>query len=385
MTIDPTLSASALSLRSVRKTYGNGASSYLAVKNLNLEVREGEFFTLLGPSGCGKTTTLRMIAGLEVPDSGSIQVGGSTVFSQNARVNVPVNERDISMVFQSYALWPHMTVRENVEFPLRMGKIGKLERIKRISNALDLVGLSDLGDRRPSALSGGQQQRVAVARALVKNARLLLFDEPLSNLDATLRAQMRVELTELQQRLGVTAIYVTHDQDEALTMSDRIGVMQKGNLLEVATPEDLYLRPQTMFGATFIGRSHTLSGPVTATNNGRVCIDSTIGMFEAMAGPALANSTAIGHQANLVFRPEIVELTNVSDGSTSARSNSMAGRIRKREFSGRFTRYTVSVGGYEITVNEHAPVRFAVGDDVSAYLPPERCWALAQSKAEEEK
>ena len=239
----------------LRKSFRTGPGEVLALRGIDLEVKEGEIFTLLGPSGCGKTTILRCIAGLEKADSGKIMIHGEVVFSAEDHVMIPPHQRGVGMVFQSYAIWPHMTVFQNVALPLLEGtfKIEKSEVKPRVNQALSLVMLDGLADRPATSLSGGQQQRVALARALVYRPKLLLLDEPLSNLDARLRADMRVELRELVERLNITSVYVTHDQDEALALSDRIAVMEKGMILQMGTPQDIYTTPANDEVACFVG------------------------------------------------------------------------------------------------------------------------------------
>ena len=238
------MTSATIKLDDVTKTFDG---KVVAVDRVTLDIRAGEFFSLLGPSGCGKTTSLRMIAGFEMPDSGRIHVGGQDI------TDVPVHKRDMGMVFQSYALFPHRTVAENVAFGLRMREVAKSEIGRRVASALAQVALTGLEDRRPSQLSGGQQQRVALARALVIEPRVLLCDEPLGALDRKLRQQMQFELKELQKRLGVTLVFVTHDQEEALAMSDRIAVMNKGRIEQIGAPTEIYERPRTRFVADFIG------------------------------------------------------------------------------------------------------------------------------------
>lgn len=238
--------------RAIRKDYG----AFTAIPQLNLKIEPGQLVTLLGPSGCGKTTTLRMLAGLETPTEGTILIGGQDV------TRLPPNRRDVTMVFQSYALFPHMTVSENIAYGLESGGMRKAEARDAAGRGLELVGLSGLGDRLPSELSGGQQQRVAVARALVLEPQVLLLDEPLSNLDARLRRRVRTEIRELQQRLGFTAVYVTHDQDEALAVSDRIVVMKDGLIAQDGPPHELYEAPASEFIADFIGEANIVEGVV---------------------------------------------------------------------------------------------------------------------------
>lgn len=367
----------ALELNNVGKTFVIGDARASAVKGLDLAVQRGEFLTLLGPSGCGKSTTLRMIAGLEDPDSGEIRIAGELVYSSGRRINIPTYRRDISMVFQGYALWPHMTVRDNVGFPLRVGKAPKKERESRVAEALSMVGLDEFGDRPPTALSGGQQQRVAVARAVVKGARLVLLDEPLSNLDARLRAEMRAELRELQRRLGLTTVYVTHDQDEALTMSDRIAVMRDGNLLETATPEELYLRPRTLFGAQVVGQSHVWDGRIESREGSMVRIRTALGSF--ISETSSGGDAAPGTSASLVIRPEQIRLVETAASPSESRTqNEVSGTVEAREFGGKVTRYRVRVMDEVFAVEDFMPVRFGVGDAVTVSLPPDRCWVLCE-------
>ena len=237
-----------------------------AVNDFNLTVEDGEFVSILGPSGCGKTTSLRMIAGFEKATEGEIYIGDHCVSSSSQNKFVPPENRDIGMVFQSYAVWPHMTVVENVAYPLKIQKVPKEDRLKRVNEMLELVHLGEYGHRYPHQLSGGQQQRVALARALVIKPDVLLMDEPLSNLDAKLRVEMRTVIKEIQHTVGITNVYVTHDQEEAMAVSDRIAVMSKGDIQQVGTPKDIYQRPANLFVATFIGRSNVLDGELRMEN-----------------------------------------------------------------------------------------------------------------------
>src|ERR1700726_1549500 len=231
-----------------------------AVGGVGFSVQPGEQLTLLGPSGCGKTTTLRAIAGLERPSAGAIRIGGATVYSSAERIDVPAEKRGLSMVFQSYAIWPHMTVFENVAYGLRVRRAGAAEIAEKVHHALDMVQMRSFASRRAAQLSGGQQQRVALARAFVFSPSVLLFDEPLSNLDAKLRADMRLELRELQHRLGITSVYVTHDLEEALAMSDRIVVMRNGLIEQIGTPGEIYNLPRNAFVADFVGSANLIRG-----------------------------------------------------------------------------------------------------------------------------
>ncbi len=250
-------------LRGLRKEFTSGGRTVSAVDGVDLDIADGEFLTLLGPSGSGKTTVLRMIAGFEQPTAGSVELGGVDVTDR------PPYARDVNTVFQDYALFPHMSVADNVGYGLRVRKVGKAERAARVREALEGVRLADLGDRRPAALSGGQRQRVALARALVGRPRVLLLDEPLGALDLKLREQMQVELKGIQRDVGITFVFVTHDQEEALTMSDRIAVFDRGRIEQVGTAADVYERPQTPFVAGFVGTSNLLSGPAARALLGR--------------------------------------------------------------------------------------------------------------------
>ena len=244
-----------IELSSLTKIFGSG---FVAVDSVGLRAKEGEMITLLGPSGCGKTTTLRMVAGLEQATSGSIRIGDRDVYNAALGINVPPENRGLGMVFQSYAIWPHMTVAQNVAYPLRMRRVAPDRQRELVSKILATVGMADQGEKMATKLSGGQQQRVALARALVFDPAILLLDEPLSNLDAKLREHMRIELKQTQKRVGLTALYVTHDQEEALTLSDRIVVMNKGKIEQVGTPQEIYQAPATRFVADFIGKANLI-------------------------------------------------------------------------------------------------------------------------------
>lgn len=271
---------------------------------IDIHIKDGEFFTLLGPSGCGKSTTLSCLAGLEKPTSGSISVGDVVFVSD--RLFVPPEERDLGMVFQSYALWPHMTLEQNLAVPLNIRKVSKAEQKKLIHDALDKVGLAHLSKRYPHQLSGGQQQRVALARALVYSPKVLLLDEPLSNLDAKLREQARVWLKRLQADLGITTVYVTHDQEEALAMSDRIAVMSMGHLLQVGTPHEIYEQPASAEVNAFIGRANFLDGTVTAVSDGHVTV-KLVDAAELIQVPTDGGFHA-GDTVTIAFRPERTSL-----------------------------------------------------------------------------
>jgi iron(III) transport system ATP-binding protein len=353
-----------LALTDLRKDYPLGNRTLPALQGISLNVAAGEFYTLLGPSGCGKTTALRSIAGLETPTSGSIRIAGELVFSAEQAINAPPNRRDISMVFQSYAIWPHMTVGENVAFPLETMPLSRAERNEQVRRVLELVGLGGHAGRPAPLLSGGQQQRVALARALVKNAQVLLLDEPLSNLDAKLREQMRDELRDLQRRVGTTTVYVTHDQDEALAMSDRIALMRDGCIVEIGTPEDLYLRPRKRFTAEFLGRTIILSGIAKGNCANGFALQTSIGTVVAAVGVDLA-----ARARSVMFRPVHVLL---GDGRASG-DNIWPGIVTARHFAGRLVDYTVMVNDTAIPVQTTSATLLPVGADVTVSIPSERC------------
>jgi iron(III) transport system ATP-binding protein len=289
-------------VKNLRKDFGGNT----VLHEVSFTIKDGEFFTLLGPSGCGKSTTLSCIAGLERPTSGSIGVGDTVFVEDASKKFVQPEERNLGMVFQSYALWPHMTLEQNLAMPLNIRKVSKADQKPLIHDALDKVGLAHLGKRYPHQLSGGQQQRVALARALVYSPTVLLLDEPLSNLDAKLREQARVWLKKLQADLGITTVYVTHDQEEALAMSDRIAVMSNGHMLQVAPPHEIYEEPATAEVAAFIGRSNFLDGTVvsTAADAAKVQLAERGEIVHITANRGVAE----GRQATVAFRPEKVYL-----------------------------------------------------------------------------
>jgi iron(III) transport system ATP-binding protein len=361
-----------LHVEGLEKRYDRKRRDAFAVRDVALEVAEGEFFTLLGPSGCGKTTTLRSVAGLEMPDAGEIRIAGTTVFSAARRIALPIARRDIAMVFQSYAIWPHMTVAENVRFPLDALGVNGAEAGRRVARALEMVGLAAFRDRPAPLLSGGQQQRVALARAVVKEARLLLLDEPLSNLDARLREQMRVELRDLQRRIGTTAIYVTHDQEEAMALSDRVAVMRDGRVVECAPPRELYLRPRSVFAARFVGQADLLPCTVAGHKNGLLWLETPLGRL-ASTGAAPAPGPL-----SLLIRPEHVELA-----ADEAGPNLLRGTIRRVVFSGRLVEYLVETeGGASLRVQGTSATLRGEGEAVRLRLPPERCVVVAGSPEE---
>lgn len=338
----------------------------VAVHDLSLLVQRGEFFTFLGPSGCGKTTTLRMIAGLLEPDAGEILFDGRDV------TRVPSWHRNIGMVFQNYALWPHMTVFENVAFGLVERRVPRGEIAGRVEEALRLVGLEGLGSRLPSQLSGGQQQRVALARAVVVEPALLLLDEPLSNLDAKLRVQMRNELVKLQRQLGITTIYVTHDQEEALMLSTRVAVMHRGVLVQIGSPQEVYERPSDPFVADFLGGANFLSGSVRAVSGEGIAVVLEGG--EVLHASADRNEGfAVGERVTACLRPEVLDLVP-ADGASGG-GNVLHGTLRLRNYLGWVMTCEIELqGGVLIRVqaaNPRAQMRFAEGEPIAVRLSPE--------------
>ena len=319
-------------LRDVTKRF----EAFTAVDRLSLRVEPGEFLTLLGPSGCGKTTTLRMIAGFEHPSAGQILIDGSDTG------DAPPFKRDVNTVFQNYALFPHLSVWDNVAFGLKMKGVARSERGRRVDEALDLVKMSTFGDRRPNQLSGGQQQRVALARALVNHPAVLLLDEPLGALDLKLRKAMQLELIGLQQRVGITFIYVTHDQEEALTMSDRIAVMNEGRLLQVGTPAEIYDRPDSRFVAEFIGESNFLEGTVTMRDG-----DETVVQVEGIGAMRCGGHAEPGSRVILAIRPEKISLARGEDD----RLNHASATVSAVVFRGSDTRIASILGnGSQVAV-----------------------------------
>ena len=339
-----------IAVKNVTKRFGAMA----AANDVTLAVEEGELFTLLGPSGCGKTTLLRLIAGFYTPDDGEI------LFDDRRVNDVPPHERGIGMVFQNYALWPHMTVADNVGYGLKLRKVPGDDIAQRVQAVLEKVKLGGLDKRYPGQLSGGQQQRVALARALVLNPAILLLDEPLSNLDAKIRIQVRAEIRKLQKELGITTIYVTHDQEEALTLSDRIAVFDKGCLLEVGPPKTLYEGPKTRFVADFIGINNQIEGTVTSVDGdrGQVRARTALGEWSATC----TNPLEVGSDCVLCIRPENIDL----DGPVGASSNTASGQIAFAAYLGNTLRYDVDLGGgvvFKVDVRDpwhHVPLAMGV-------------------------
>ncbi|MEU6134620.1 ABC transporter ATP-binding protein [Nocardioides sp. NPDC047086] len=354
------------------KTKEKTANSVFAINDVSFEVKQGEMFTLLGPSGCGKTTTLRSIAGLEKPDSGRITVGGKTFFAAGAgakTVNVPANQRGLGMVFQSYAIWPHMTVFDNVAFPLqvmpRSKRPSKKEIENRVNRVLETLELRQYADRQATKLSGGQQQRLALGRGIIIEPELLLLDEPLSNLDAKLRESLRFELKRLQRDLGITSIYVTHDQVEALSLSSNIAVMKAGEVMQLGKPREIYENPNSQFVAEFIGTSNFIE----ATVSHRAGEAYTVETNEGSLNLASTASVPTGTRVVASIRPEAV---GISIERPALAENVWRGKVATRAFLGDAVDHVVGIGKTEIRARTVPSVSVAPGTEVYLHLEADK-------------
>jgi iron(III) transport system ATP-binding protein len=358
----------AIRVKDLLHRYGTGSAAMTSVDHVSFDVGDGEFYTLLGPSGCGKSTTLRCIAGLEDPSGGVIELDGAVVVS--GRAVVPPNKRDIGLVFQDYAVWPHMTVFENVAYPLRISrKVTRSEIRSRVQDALHLVGLEQFVERRATQLSGGQQQRLSLARALVRQPKVLLLDEPLSNLDAKLREQMRTELRSIQRRLKIATLFVTHDQVEALSMSNRIAVMRDGKIVQEGTPREVYLKPNCEFVARFVGSATFIRGTVAAYSSleNEATLTTSIGPLRART----LDAVKVHDTVEVVVRPEAVLL----DDATTA-VNCFEGEIALAHFVGDAVDYSVRVGDESIRVKGGGRTNLRRGTRVHITLPVSECTVL---------
>ena len=347
--------------------YGNKA----AVDSVSFTVERGEHLTLLGPSGCGKTTTLRSIAGLEQPAAGVIRLDGRTVFSSEEGINTPTEKRGVSMVFQSYGIWPHMTVFDNVAYGLRVRGLPRATIEENVDRALGLVQMREFSGQSATKLSGGQQQRVSLARALAFSPSIVLFDEPLSNLDAKLRAQMRVELRDLQRRLKITSVYVTHDQEEALAISTRVIVMKAGRVEQIGTPEEIYDRPRTAFIADFVGSANLVRGRVCSEkpSNGRI-------LFECAGGVTLeieANKVQTGGEQTVAVRTAYIQL---GDGISAGGVNCFPGTVFRRVFHGDFIQYVIEWAAGQLVVRRPPTDILEEGAGVVISFTPKHCVLL---------
>jgi iron(III) transport system ATP-binding protein len=362
-----------ISISHLRKSFG----PVVAVDRLTLDVAPGQMLVLLGPSGCGKTTTMRAIAGLERPDDGTIAIGGRTVFDAG-RINLPANQRNVGMVFQSYAIWPHMTVFDNVAFPLRVKNFTRDEIKARVGEVLEQIGLAELAQRGASYLSGGQMQRVALARSLIMRPSVLLFDEPLSNLDARLRDRLRIQLRELQTQFKITAVYVTHDQHEALALADQIAVMHRGQLLQLADPVSVYSQPVSSTVADFIGYSNIFRVDEVAPHDGRmrvVLAGSKTTLTIANAPPSGAG------EFFACVRPEDIGIAHTT-ATQNAAANHFDGDVILASFMGSFMQYRVRIDRGEIfeIVNSDVQRGIRIGDRVALSITPQAVRVLPNSE-----
>jgi iron(III) transport system ATP-binding protein len=369
-----------LNVEKLAKTFpgsrSSGGARVVAIDDVTFEVPAGKLFTLLGPSGCGKTTTLRCIAGLETPDAGEIRVGDQVYFSSENNTRLRANERGLGMVFQSYAIWPHMNVFENVAFPLQVEprdhRPSRKQIKERVERTLAIVKLDHLADREATDLSGGQQQRLALARALVMEPPLLLLDEPLSNLDAKLREEMRFELKRLQRDLNITAVYVTHDQVEALAMSNFVAVMNEGRIQQIGKPRQIYERPVSRFVADFIGTSNFIDGTVESKDGaGFYRITTSEGVIRAHSDEVLGEGAAVV----VAVRPEHVEVRPEPPGASAP--NSWGGKVVARAFLGESVDHVVGVGKLEIRARTNPTISIRPGTEVTVSFPDRACSLIA--------
>jgi iron(III) transport system ATP-binding protein len=361
-----------LAVRALFTEYAtDGGGAVRAAHNVSFEVPRGKLFTLLGPSGCGKTTTLRSIAGLEKPKAGEIEIDGRVVYSSAKGIFVAPNKRNFGMVFQSYAIWPHMNVFENVAFPLAVRRYGKKHIREKVMRMLETVALDQLAEREATRLSGGQQQRLALARALVMEPQLLLLDEPLSNLDAKLRGRMRFELKRLQREFELTTVYVTHDQSEALALSHEIAVMNEGRVVQIGTPRQIYEQPADKFVADFVGSTNFIAGRVSALADGRATVSSALGELTAQASEGVRMTCAV----IVSVRPEDIELSE-AEPVAAGDDNVCNGTVIGREFLGDYLDFHVRVGDVVLLAKTHPSLRTPAGAPIYLRIKADKCVAI---------
>lgn len=351
------------------KNYVSDGKSFRALDNINLTIPSNQFFTLLGPSGCGKTTLLRCIVGLETPDEGEIRIGGEVVWSKAKGIAVPPEKRGLGMVFQTYAIWPHMTVFDNIAYPLQVRGERKDVIREKVARTLKFVQLEGVEHRSATKLSGGQQQRVALARALVAEPKVILFDEPLSNLDAKLREETRKELRQFLNELNITAIYVTHDRVEALALSDSIAVMRSGHIIEIGSPQKIYFNADHRFVADFIGRANQISAKIARQENGLTVVDCGLGSIQCQS-----RDLEPGAEATLCIRPEFVRVTS---HAPEAGQNIFRGTIASLEFVGEVYEAEILTGRERLLARIDPDVHVTEGDTVSISLDPAHCLLLS--------
>ncbi|CAH1696715.1 ABC-type spermidine/putrescine transport system, ATPase component [Hyphomicrobiales bacterium] len=360
---------------SLSKYFNTTAGQTYALNNVSIDIHPSEMVVLLGPSGCGKTTLLRSIAGLEQPQSGEIRIDDKLVYSANSKTWVPPEHRGISMVFQSYALWPHMTVKDNIAYPLVSRKVSKSDISKRVGQVMDAVGLGALGDRYPAQLSGGQQQRVALARAIASESRVVLFDEPLSNVDAKVRDQIRREIINLQLQLGFSGLYVTHDQVEAGALADKLVVMDHGRVAQVGPPSVIYDSPNTLYVATFMGPGNEFKGTVeTKAANGLTSAKTPLGAVVGSARPSVGDA---GSKVTILFRPEACVLSTAEPEGP----NKWQCIVQRRTFMGAFVELWLSIGvcGQQVQLTALAPKHtFSEGTHLWVQVPPTSVWMFGE-------
>ncbi len=363
-------------VRDVNKTFvRSGGAEVTAVNDVDLTLYQEEILVLLGPSGCGKSTLLRCLAGLEHPDTGTITIGGETVFDSERRISLPPNERDVNMMFQSYALWPHMTLEANVAYPLRVEGEKKTAALRRANEYLELVGLGGLGKQYAGSVSGGQAQRAALARTLISEPAVALFDEPLSNVDAKVRARLRAELRRIHREVGFTAVYVTHDQTEAMGVASRIAVMREGRIAQLGDPVDVYETPFDRYAAQFIGEANLLDAEVVGSDGEHVTASTTLGPIRVPAKnfALVGIEPATGSAVTLMIRPEYLRVGREPTAEAGG-ANTWTARIESSVFAGSHTEYVCIADDVELLVWEMAaPVPLIEGDLVTLTVP---AWAV---------
>jgi iron(III) transport system ATP-binding protein len=358
-------------IRNLTKSYFAEGKRIQALVDVNLTIPPNQIFTLLGPSGCGKTTLLRSVVGLETPDSGEIAIGEEIVFSKEKGIFVPAEKRGLGMVFQTYAIWPHMTVFDNVAYPLQVRRDPPSIIRQKVAETLRFVQLEGFENRPATQLSGGQQQRVALARALVAEPKVILFDEPLSNLDAKLREETRKELRSFLTKLGITAVYVTHDRIEALSLSDRMAVMKDGRVVEIGTPKEIYFDSDQKFVADFIGRANLISGRIAETNGRYTWADSPIGRIACRAKPELVPGTEV----SVCIRPEFIEILTKEPNEGV---NLFRGKVHSLIFVGDAYEGEIRVGEVSILTRVEAEAGIEEGGTVTLHFDPQRCLILSR-------
>jgi iron(III) transport system ATP-binding protein len=356
-------------IKSLSKYFFSEGKRIKALDNVDLTIPANQIFTLLGPSGCGKTTLLRCIVGLELPDEGEISIGDDIVYSKEKNISVAPEKRGLSMVFQTYAIWPHMNVFNNVAYPLQTRKESRDEIRKKVQKTLQFVQLDGFENRPATKLSGGQQQRVALARALVPEPKVILFDEPLSNLDAKLREETRKELRSFLTRLKITAVYVTHDRIEALSLSDVVAVMKSGRVAEIGTPKDIYFDSKKKFVADFIGRANLIEGKVAAHEDASTIVDSQIGTLACRKRPDVSVGTAV----TVCIRPEFIRVTAAA---SAGNRNACRGKIESLVFVGDVYEGEIRIGDSCLVIQVEPTVEFKEGDEAHVSFDPQHCSVL---------